>query len=292
MRIEPLVENTMILGESPLWDVNQQRIYWVDIIGQKIMRSTVNGQEFRQWDIPSAIGSLALRRDDTALIALKSGFHFYDFKNNECSDVMINVAGSDPETRLNDGKVDRQGRFVCGSMDLAEKSPKGILYRIDTDLSLHILQGEIIVFNGPCWSVSGGTFYFGDSGVGAIWRYDYDLLTGNISNRTMFAKVDTRFGALVDGMTVDSEGCVWSAQVFGGKIVRYTPYGKVDRTIEMPTRNVTSLMFGGPNLDILFVTSMATPPLSKQMNVSDITGTIYAVHGLGVNGVPETRFNG
>jgi sugar lactone lactonase YvrE len=281
----------MILGENPLWDVNQQRIYWIDIIDQKIMRCTEDGQEYYQWDAPSIIGAMALRSDDTALVALKSGFYFFDFNKNEWSDPVIKFINP-PNTRLNDGKVDRQGRFICGSMDLSEQSPSAILYRIDADLSLHVLQKDIIVSNGPCWNVEGSTFYFGDSPTGIIWRYDYDKITGNISNRSLFTQVDTKQGTLVDGATVDEDGYIWSAQVFGGKIVRYTPSGKIDRTIEMPTKNITSVMFGGSNLDILFVSSMATPPLSQQMNHSVKTGTIYAVYGLGVRGVPEVRFIG
>ena len=148
-------------------------------------------------------------------------------------------------------------------MDTMEEGPNGALYRLDPDLSLHKLDDGIIVSNGPCWSPDGSIFYFADTWTGEIWAYDYDLETGAVSNRRTFCKVDRSRGGAADGSTVDAEGCLWNALVYDGRLVRYTPDGKVDRVIEMPVKKVTSVMFGGPNLDILYVTSMAKPPLPR-----------------------------
>jgi sugar lactone lactonase YvrE len=111
-----------------------------------------------------------------------------------------------------------------------------------------------------------------------------------VSNRRTFVKIDTSRGGAADGSTVDSEGCLWNAQVYDGKLMRYTPDGELDRVIEMPVRKVTSVMFGGPNLDVLYVTSMARPPLPRFPGDGVLRGSLFAIRGLGVVGVPEPRF--
>lgn len=291
MRIEVLVDVKTILGEGPLWDVGEQRLYWIDSFGCNIFRATADGREVRAWDVPAKIGSMALRRSGGAVVALQTGFHFLDFKTGETRPI-VDPEADNPTTRLNDGKVDKHGRFVCGSMDTMEAGPNGALYRLDPDLSLHVLDRGIIVSNGPCWSPDGGTFYFADSWSGEIWAYDYDQATGAVANRRTFAKIDTSTGGAADGSTVDAEGCLWNAQVYDGKLIRYTPDGKVERVIEIPVRKVTSVMFGGPELDILFVTSMAKPPLPRFPGDGVLRGSLFAIHGLGIRGVPEPRFAG
>ncbi len=153
------------------------------------------------------------------------------------------------------------------------------------------LEDGIIVSNGPCWSPDGKTFYFTDSWSGEISAYDYDLATGDISNKRTFAKM-TEAGGGFDGATVDAEGGVWSAHVYVGKIARYLPDGTVERVIEMPVKKVTSCMFGGPDLDILYVTSMAKPPLPRFPSDGVQRGALFAIHGLGLTGLPEPRIRG
>lgn len=291
MRIEILIDVKTILGEGPLWDVDEQRLYWIDSLGQNVFRCTAEGSEVRAWDVPGKIGSMALREEGGAVVALQSGFHFLDFETGECR-LIADPEGEMPSTRLNDGKVDRQGRFLCGSMDTREEEPRGSLYRLDPDLSLHVLDRHIMVSNGPCWSPDGTTFYFADSWAGQIWAYDYDTATGNVKNRRTFTRIDPRFGGAPDGSTVDEEGHLWNALAYAGKVIRYAPDGSVDRVISMPVKKVTSVMFGGPDLDVLFVTSMAKPPLPRFPDDGVMRGALFAVYDLGVRGVPERRFAG
>jgi L-arabinonolactonase len=171
-----------------------------------------------------------------------------------------------------------------------EEGPNGALYRLDPDFSVTELDRGIIVSNGPCWSPDDTIFYFADSWSGEIWAYDYDIASGSVSNRRCFAKLDTSRSGAADGSTVDAEGCLWNAQVYDGKLVRYRPDGSVDRIVEMPVKKVTSVNFGGPRLDILFVTSMAKPPLPRFPGDGVQRGSLFAIHGLGVTGVPEPRF--
>ena len=145
-----------------------------------------------------------------------------------------------------------------------------------------------MVSNGPCWSPR-QDFYFADTWSGEIWAYDCDPASGAISNRRTFTRVDASGGGAADGSTVDAEGYLWNAQVYDGKLVRYAPDGSVDRVIEMPVKKVTSVMFGGPELDVLYVTSMAAAAAALPQD-GVARGSLFALHGLGVRGEP--RFGG
>jgi sugar lactone lactonase YvrE len=292
MRIEVLLDVKTTLGEGPLWDVGQQRLYWVDSFDGRVFRATADGRELRAWDVPQKIGSMAVRKDGNgAVLSLQRGFHLLDFSTGDVT--LIHDPEPDrPANRLNDGKVDRQGRFVVGSMDTLEEGPNGALYQLSPDFSVKTLDQSIICSNGPCWSPDSRTFYFNDTWSGEIWAYDYDLATGAVANRRTFARVDTSRGGAADGSTVDAEGYLWNALVYDGRLVRYAPNGTVDRVIEMPVKKVTSVMFGGPELDILFVTSMAKLPLPRFPADGVQRGSLFAIHGLGIRGVPEPRFGG
>lgn len=194
------------------------------------------GTEIKSWDVRQKIGSFALRQDgEGAVVALQHGVHLLDFASGELQ-LLHHPEADKPHNRLNDGKVDRQGRFLFGSMDMREQEPSGVLYRLDGDLSLHVLKEGIIVSNAPCWSPGGETFYFADTWSGEIHAWDYDQASGNLSGERLFCKVDRSEGGAADGATVDSEGCLWNALVYAGKLVRYTPDGKVDRIIDMPVK--------------------------------------------------------
>ncbi len=239
MRIEIVVDVKTTLGEGPVWDVEQQRLYWIDSFDGRVLRCADDGRELRAWDVGQKIGSMALRRSgDAALVALQTGIYNLDLPTGDI-ELIVDPEPGLPDNRLNDGKVDRHGRFIVGSMDTREDQASAKLYRLDPDLSLHTLDEGIIVSNGPCWSPDGETFYFADTWSGDIWAYDYDNTSGAVANRRTFAKVDTSAGGAADGCTVDAEGCLWQALVYAGKLVRYTPDGQVDRIIDMPVKKVS-----------------------------------------------------
>jgi L-arabinonolactonase len=290
MKIEVVVDVKTTLGEGPLWDVEQQRLYWIDAAGMRVFRATAQGTEIRAWDVPSRVGSIAIRKDGRgAICSLAKGFYNLDFETGDC-DLIVEIEPERPNNWINDGKVDRRGRFFAGTMDSQEEGPSGALYRLDPDFSVTQVETGIIVSNGPCWSPDDKTFYFADSWSGELWAYDYDIDKGTLANRRTFAKVDRSKGGAADGSTVDAEGCLWNAHVYDSKLIRYTPDGKIERVIEMPVKKVTSVMFGGPNLDVLYVTSMAKPPLPRFPGDGVLRGALFAVTGLGIKGVPEPRF--
>ncbi len=290
MKIEVLVDVKTTLGEGPLWDVEQQRLYWIDATGMRVFRATADGAEIRAWDVPSRVGSIAIRKDGKgAICSLAKGFHALDFLTGDTT-LIADIEIDRPANWINDGKVDRRGRFFAGTMDSQESGPNGALYRLNPDFSVAKVETGIIVSNGPCWSPDDKTFYFADSWSGEIWAYDYDIHTGSLSNRRTFVKVNTSNGGAADGSTVDAEGCVWNANVYDSKLYRYTPEGRIDRIIDMPVKKVTSVMFGGPNMDVLYVTSMAKPPLPRFPGDGVLRGSLFAITGLGIKGVPEPRF--
>lgn len=292
MKINILLDLKNNLGEGPIWDVEQQRLYWIDSLDGRVFSCTEKGTEIKSWDVRQKIGSMALCKDgNAAIVALEKGIYQLDFLSGE-TDLIHSPENDKPNNRFNDGKVDRQGRFVVGSMDMQEDEASGALYRLDTDYSLHKIERNIIVSNAPCWSPKGDIFYFADTWTGEIWKYDYNTKTGGISNRETFCTVDTSAGGAADGATVDSEGYLWNALVYAGKIVRYSPSGDIDRIIDMPVKKVTSVAFGGPNLDVLYVTSMARPPLPRFPEDGQLRGSVFSIHNLGVTGIPEKRFGG
>ena len=290
LRIELLTQSRDELGEGPLWDVAEQRLYWIDSHGRAVHRSDARGQQRRSWQVPEHIGALCLRAGGGAVVALRNGLHWLDFDSQQVELIADPEAGV-RRTRLNDGKVDRQGRFVCGGMDYEEREPLAGLYRLDADRSVTQLESGIAVSNGPCWSPDGRTFYFADSAARRIWAYGYDPATGDLLSRRVFADFQGVLRGYPDGATVDSEGYVWSAEVYGGRIVRFAPDGTIDRLVGMPVDSVTSVMFGGADLDILYVTSMARPHQGRRRQERE-AGGLFAVHGLGVRGLPELRFAG
>jgi len=289
LRIEVLIDDKDSLGEGPLWDVDEQRLYWIDSYGPTVHRCDAAGGDIKHWRVPEPIGSMALRKAGGAVVSLRSGFHFLDLDSGEVTRINETQPG-ELRPRLNDGKVDRRGRFIAGSMDFEEREGVGKLFRLDPDLSLHTLDAGIIVSNGPCWSPDDRTFYFADTFRKVIYAYDYDIDSGNVRSRRVFTTFDNLRG-FPDGATVDAEGCVWSCEVYSGRLIRFDPNGVVDRIVGLPVKSTTSLIFGGPDLDIAYVTSMARP-MGNEYHREREAGCLFAVHGLGVRGLPEPRFAG
>lgn len=225
----------------------------------------------------------------SAILALRDGFYAFDFKTGTAERIVETQPG-ELRPRLNDGKVDRQGRFVAGSMDFQESEPVGKLFRLDPDLSLHVLDSGIICSNGPCFSPDGETLYFADSFKKTIYAYAYDPATGSVRSRRVFTTFEGLRG-YPDGATVDAEGYVWSVEVYSGRLIRCDPSGVIDRIIGLPVNSTTSISFGGPDLDIAYVTSMARPHANAYHRERE-AGFVFAVHGLGVRGIEEPRFRG
>ena len=270
-----------------MWDVSTQKLFWIDILEKAVFRlDPANGTTLR-WSVPNIIGSMAIARGGNAIVALANGVHSLDFATGECR-MLATSPDLNEQVQLADGKVDRRGRFIVGSSDRGMKEARGKLYALDPGArALRVIDTDIFLANGPCWSPDDRTFYHADSIRKLIYAYDYDIERGTVSNRRPFAST-ADLGGIPDGATVDAEGHVWSAICEGAKLVRFRPDGSTERMIDMPVKLPGSVMFGGAGLDLLYVPTLSPAFLGRPADPLD--GSMFAIEGLGIRGLPEPRF--
>jgi len=283
MKIQPIDQRLCILGEGPVWNPADNRIYWIDIVKGHIHSNDATGSNPHTLPTDDMIGSFAFCDDGRIIAALQKGLVFIDPKSGEQE--MI----GDPEShlsqnRFNDGKCDPAGRFFAGTLPLSEDHPGGNLYRVDQDLSIHKVLGDITISNGLCWSHDNSSFYFIDTVTLRVDRFDYDILTGSISNRTTIITIDPKDG-YPDGMTIDTEGMLWIAHWGGWQVTRWHPStGEKIGHIKLPVSQVTSLCFGGENLNTLFITSARRGLNEEALQKEPLAGATFIVSDISFKG--------
>ena len=290
MKISRTKAPRCLVGEGPVWDEREQALYLVDIVGKVVHRYDLASETTRTWNVGNIIGSMALRERSGAIVALRDGIHALDFASGALEPHAL-PKDLNPRVQFNDGKVDRRGRFIVGSGDsqLRDTQAIGSLYRLDTDGTLTELDANIAISNGPCWSPDNKTLYFSDSLPYSIYAYDYDIETGSVANRRLFANT-RELGGIPDGATVDRDGLLWMAICEGAKVVAFQSSGKIERVIDMPVKLTASVMFGGPDLDQLYVTTIDPALLGRPTGEGD--GETWVIEGLGARGIPEPRYGG
>jgi L-arabinonolactonase len=281
----PGVKN--MLGEGPVWDVKEKALFWIDGQAPALYRLDPKTNDVKTWKMPKPIGSFAIREKGGAVLALSDGFYSFDFESGEAKQIGSPVAK--PGTTFNDGKTDARGRFIAGTLDSKFAGPTGSIFSLDAALKCSVLEPAIGCTNGPCFSPDNRTFYCADSVSRTISAYDYDLASGTVSNKRQFVAIKG-MGGVPDGATVDAEGNLWSAIAGGGKLACYKPDGTLARTVEVPVPIITSVMFGGDNLDVMYATSIGTKTLNMEPGPDG--GSLFVIRGLGVKGKPEPRFAG
>jgi len=276
-------------GENPMWDTVSQRLLYIDNTGRKIHSFDPATGVSTTLEMPSVITTLVLRQGSGAVVTLRTGIHFLDLKSGALE--LVDPLSDPPPYVYNDGKVDSHGRFLIGASTarFADPTPDGGLFRLDPDRSLTRLDRGIHFSNSPCWSPDERTFYFSDSWLRTTYAYDYDPETGGVSNRRVFVQTD-ELGGLPDGATVDIQGRYWVALYQGGKVAAFRPDGTLEQLIDLPVKLVSSVAFGGPGLDRLFVTTIAHGTLGEPLEEG--AGALYVIDGLGAQGRPEHRFAG
>ena len=290
--IECIVPSRSQVGEGAVWDIEDAALWWVDIKAGLIHRHEPASGENAVFDFGEPVGCLARRDAGGLIVAARTGFYFYDPATGgkqALADPEADLAGN----RFNDGTTDVRGRFWAGTMKDGGGPPErlGQFYRYDPDGRVTAHFDKVFTTNGSAFSPDGRIMYYSDSNpdVRTIWACDYNPDSGTPSNRRVF--FDTReVAGRPDGGTVDADGCYWMAGVGGWQLVRITPGGKVDRIVDMPIEKPTKPMFGGSGLDILFVTSIGAGAETDARQPE--AGSLFAVTGLGVTGVPQTRFAG
>jgi L-arabinonolactonase len=273
-----------------MWSVREQALYWTDNLGGGIHRLEPASGSAQSFVLGQDVMDIGLREGGGLVLALAKQLAFYE-PGGEL-ELLMGVEQDQPRNRFNDGRVDRRGRYWAGTMnDIDWDKPSGSLYRLDPGLELSRLQGAVVCANGLGWSPDDRTFYFGESFRYAIFAYDFDPDAGALSARRVFATVDPSSGAFPDGLTVDAEGGVWSVQNGAGRLVRYAPDGSVTHEVEVPLPQPTSCIFGGRELDVLYITTSRQNMSAEQLGRYPLSGSVFAVRP-GLSGVPEPCFAG
>lgn len=288
-RIECVVSCGDTLGEGPVWDDAAQALWWVDIEGARLHRFEPAGHRLRDWNLPERVAALALRREGGLVLALESGFAFFD-PEREGLERLPRPPRLLRGQRFNDGKCGFDGRFWAGTMrEQGEECDAG-LYCLEPDHTVRHVLGGVGVSNGLTWSPDGRALYFADSKTKLFRMHDYSPADGAIGPARPFHGPEGLPG-VPDGATTDAEGFVWSARHDGGCLVRHAPDGSVDRVVELPVRRPTSCTFGGPELRTLFITSARQGLSAGQLAEQPCAGGILAFEP-GPRGLPAGRYAG
>jgi sugar lactone lactonase YvrE len=275
------------LGEGPVWDERTQSLFWIDILNYRVHQFFPERGTGRIFEIGDLVGSLALTHSDTLILALRHRLARLDLVSGDV-EILLDVEEGKPDNKLNDGKPDARGRFWFGSF--SQNEGEAALYRYDPDGSLHVMQEGMTGSNGLGWSPDGRTFYLTDSGDKKIYAFDFDVETGEIRDRRVF--VDLSDGdPTPDGLTVDEEGHVWSAQFDGGEVIRFSPDGKEVSRLDLPVKRTTSCAFGGPERKHLYVTTAQVGLSEEEIEENFHSGDLFCAPQQ-VTGLPFHRYGG
>jgi sugar lactone lactonase YvrE len=276
------------LGESPLWDPEAQKLYWVDINNKLLHVHDSSGENDTTFEQACEIGSIGRARAGQLIAGRRDGFGFIDPATGDFTSLIDPETGK-PANRMNDGKMDRAGRYWCGSMqDPYPDEPAGALYKLSSDGACETMLERIRIPNALCWSPDNKTLYFADTRAATIWAFDFDLDAGAISDQRVFVDLSDQPGR-PDGATVDADGCLWSAEYGGHRLVRYTPSGDVERVVDLPVANATCCAFGGPDFKTLYITTASQHLGPAELAKQPLAGALLACEP-GVQGLPEPVF--
>ena len=274
-----------ILGEGVQWNHREQAVWWTDIKSNKIFRYHLPSKKLQTWATPEAVSCFAFSEsDDRILLALASGFAWFDKVTGDVEWIArpeAHLVGN----RLNDGRVDRQGRFWAGSIVDQRNSPdqSASLFCLHSDGQVSQQLSGLAISNSLCWSLDSKKLYHADSPSHQIKVYEFDAKSGVLTNGKVF--VQTADSVEPDGSTIDAEGYLWNAEWGGSRLVRYTPEGMENRVLKTIVSQPTCMAFGGEDMNLLFVTSarigLSEEALAAQPEAGNLF--IYRTDFKGVN---------
>lgn len=251
-----------LCGECPVWDESTQYLYWTDCVGLKFYRFHWPSGRPEQLTAGLGINGFRINKRGGFTITNNQGIWLW---NGDTDPVLIADEVQGSKCQMNDCVADPLGRLISGSnfYDPHESYEPGKLIRVDNDGTVAILDEGFDLSNGLGFSPDCQTLYFTDSVARCIYAYDYDVSSGEARNRRVLVRVPDTEG-IPDGLAVDAQGFIWSAQWYGSCIVRYDAEGKVERRIKTPAKQTSSISFGGPDLTDIFITSAS---LSEPMPI-------------------------
>ncbi len=266
------------IGENPLWHPFEKRLYWCDIATGRMFRFDPSSGKHEQFYQGEVIGGFTIQADGSLLLFMAKGAVKIWREGGVVT--VIDHIPDERETRFNDVIADPTGRVFCGMMPTPDRL--GRLYRLDPSGEIRLILEGIGCANGLAFSLDRKQLYFTDSRVRTVYRFDYDEQSGEINNQQVFATFPEQDGS-PDGMTIDSEGYIWSALWDGAAIARLAPGGREERRIGIPARKASSLTFGGEDLSDIYVTSAGG---NSKGSDGPAAGSLFRLTP-GVRGVPE-----
>lgn len=277
------------LGEGAYWDSPTQKLYWVDILGMQLHIYDPATKSNASFPTPSRVGTVVPQTDSTAVVALDDGIYIIN-TNSGIISLLSDIEKEATWNRFNDGKCDPSGNLWVGSMHLEEQDALGSVYKVDPMGKTTKMIDSVTISNGLVWTKDRGTFYYIDTPTATIRAYDFDAESATISNPRDAVYVDPAIG-YPDGMAIDEEDKLWVGLWNGNAVARFDPMtGSLMEKIEVPgAHNVTACAFGGPNLDILYITTARKDMSQAELVDKPLSGSLFVANP-GVKGVPSSRF--
>ncbi len=283
--VELLMDAKATLGEGPAWDEKTQTLYWVDILEKKL--HLFNGID-RILQLEDYVGCVAPCKDGQLILALRNGFWKLDPGSKDIKEIAV-PAGEPAGNRFNDGKCDPAGRFLAGTMDMAERLSNGSLYSLSPDGQLKKLLRDLRISNGMTWSPKHDILYFIDTPTREVKAFDYDGKTGDIGNPRVVVRIPEELG-WPDGMTSDTDGHLWIGMWGGAQVTRWDAgEGKLLTQVKIPALNITSCVFGGKEMNELYVTSACNGMSESEIAAYPHSGGLFRLK-TDVRGMPTFEF--
>ena len=291
MNLEVLPIAPSLLGESPLWHPSEQMLYWCDIPGRRLNRWDPARGQHAQWQFDAEPGCCAAVDGGGILIALRDGIVRFDLATQR----RVALASAPYDTaveRFNDGKTDAQGRFWVGTIYEPRDAARAALYRLCGDKLERVADG-ITTSNGLAWSPDACTMYWADTKAHTVYAFDFDALTGSLSNRRVFLSFPPKqleedlahYGGRPDGAAVDVEGGYWIAMFEGARVLRVSPHGEILQELKLPVRCPTMPCFGGADLKTLYITTSRENRPADELAREPLAGCVLQVR-VDVPGLP------
>ncbi|AXT36836.1 SMP-30/gluconolactonase/LRE family protein [Phaeobacter sp. LSS9] len=289
MRAELVVDCINQHGEGIFWNPADGLVWWTDIEGCTLWSFDPSTLKSASRKMAERVCCFAPRASGGLIVAYADRVVLFDPDTGEES-LVTEFESGNPETRLNDGRTDRQGRLIVGGMNEVSGKADSSVICIDTDLKVRTIIEGVSCANSTCFSPDGATMFFADTPDREIVAFDYDTASGSVSSRRQHASFKEEPG-LPDGSCVDAEGGVWNAEWEGHRVVRVAPDGTIDRVIDVPVWKPTCCTFGGTDLDTLFITTSRLMSGEEDLTKEPESGGLFAVKP-GICGVIDAPFNG
>ncbi|MFD2045268.1 SMP-30/gluconolactonase/LRE family protein [Ornithinibacillus salinisoli] len=289
-KVELVVDAKAILGEGPCWDVEQQRLYWVDIVEKKVFMFNPLTKENRSIQLEQHVGAIVPRNDQETVVALEDGFYLLNIESEEITQIH-EIESHLPNNRFNDGKSDAYGRFWAGTMAKTNAMEQGALYCLETNGTVKKKVNQVSISNGIAWSSDHKYMYYIDTPTQKVVRYNFHIHTGDMEHPTDIIDFTNEVG-FPDGMTIDADGMLWIAHWGGAKVSKWNSNtGEKLSVVEVPALHVTSCAFGGIDLEDLYITTAREGMDDNQLAKYPNAGGLFKVN-LGVKGMPANYFKG